>query len=166
MERFIKDIIEKEGALNETDQELFHTNCAENLFRSANAKYNLKVTEEFIQAIIPFGAGMQTQNTCGALLGSLAALGMIYGEPKPTLNKKMKAAVTKYVERFEEIFHSMKCSEVKPAFMDEAGSCTPVKIRAGQLLDEIVANFDEIYEEYLRKEAEEAAAAQEQEGQA
>ena len=156
MEKYIREIIEREGAMSEEDQALFHTNCAENLFTSANRKYKLEVGEAFYQAIIPFGAGMQTGNTCGALLGSLAALGMLYGEAKPTENKRMKAAVSKYVELFEETFHSLKCSEVKPAFMDEAGSCTPVKVQSGRLLDYVVEHFDEIYQEYLVKEAENA----------
>ena len=153
MEKYIREIIDKEAAMSEEEQPLFHTNCAENLFTSADRKYNLGVEERFLQAIIPYGAGMQTGNTCGALLGSLAAFGMLYGEPKPTENKKMKAAVSKYVELFEETFHSLKCSEVKPAFMDEAGSCTPVKVQAGKLFDYVVENFDEIYREYLVKEA-------------
>ena len=134
-EQYIREFITHEEGLPAEERPFYHMNCAENLLRSAARQYDLDVPEEMFRIVVPYGAGMQTQNTCGALLGSLAALGMIYGEPKPTLNKKMKAAVTKYVERFEEIFHSMKCSEVKPAFMDEAGSCTPVKIRAGQLLD-------------------------------
>lgn len=156
MEKYIRDIIEKEAKMDEEAQELFHTNCAENLFRSACKKYQIDVPEAFVQAIIPFGAGMQTKNTCGALLGSLAALGMIYGEQKPTYNKKMKAAVSKYVELYLEKFGSMKCEIVKPKFMDEQESCTPVKVEAGKLLDYVVDHIDEIYEEYLRKEEMEA----------
>ena len=138
----------------EEKQPLYHTNCAENLFRSANAKYGLSIDERFIQAIIPFGAGMQTENTCGALLGSLAALGMIFGEAKPTENKKMKAAVTRYIERFTETYGSMECSEIKKHHRDEQDTCTPVKLGAGQILDEIVEEIDSIYSAYLEREKE------------
>lgn len=156
MEKYIMEIINKEAAMNETDQELFHTNCAENLFRSACKKYGIEVPEAFVQAIIPYGAGMQTKNTCGALLGSLAALGMMYGEPKPTENLKMKAAVSKYVELFLNKFGEMKCEIVKPKFMDENESCTPVKCAAGVLFDEVVSNIDTIYADYLKALEEEA----------
>lgn len=155
MERYVRKIVEAEAAMKEEEQPLYHTNCAENLFRSANEKYGLGVEEAFVQAIIPFGAGMQTENTCGALLGSLSALGLLYGEAKPTENKKMKAAVIKYVELFSEKYGCLKCEEIKKHFRDENDTCTPVKVGAGEILDEVVANIEAIYAEYLEKEAEE-----------
>lgn len=154
MEKFIRQIIEAEEAMPEAEQPLYHTNCAENLFCSANQKYHLGVDEKFLQMIIPYGAGMQTENTCGALLGALAALGMLYGEGKPTENKKMKAAVIRYVELFKQKYGCLKCSEIKKHFRDENDTCTPVKVGAGQILDQVVEHIDEIYAEYLKAEAE------------
>ena len=146
-------IIKHELEMDEVDRQLFHTNCAENIFRSANAKYKLGVSEEYIKMITPFGAGMQTQNTCGACLGALAALGYMFGESKPTNNEKMKAAVIKYVDLFIEKFGDLSCADIKPRWKDETGACTPTKLAAAELFEYVVNNIDEIYAEYLEKNA-------------
>ena len=150
MEQYIRAIIEKEAAMSEKDQELYHTNCAENILRSANQKYGLNLDETYFHAICPFGAGMQTENTCGALLAALAALGILFGENKPTYNHKMKAVTIEYVRRFEAYFGSLKCSEIKAKHRDEQDTCTPVKVTAGLLLDQVVQDADQIYEEYMK----------------
>ena len=152
MEQYIRAIIEKEGAMTEEDQALYHTNCAENIFRSANEQYHLNLDEAFFRAICPFGAGMQTENTCGALLASLASLGLLFGEDKPTYNKKMKAVVIEYVRRFEEMFGSLQCARIKEKHRDENDTCTPVKVKAGILLEQVVREAPEIYEKYLAEE--------------
>ncbi|MCD8078386.1 MAG: C-GCAxxG-C-C family protein [Lachnospiraceae bacterium] len=152
IEQYIRGIIEREEAIEESERPLYHTNCAENLLRSSNEQYDLGLDEKYFRLICPYGAGMQTGNTCGALLGSLAALGLLYGENKPTENKKMKAAVGAYVQRFEEHFGSLKCTCIKEKHCDETGSCTPVKVQAGELLEGVVRDFEAIYQEYLENE--------------
>ena len=152
MEERVREIIRKEAALPEEQQPLYHTNCAENLFRSANEEYGLGVDEKFVQAIIPFGAGMQTENTCGALLSCLAALGLLYGEEKPTENKKMKAAVIRYVQLFEKKYGSLKCAEIKKYHRDKQDTCTPVKVGAGKILESVTENIESIYQDYLKAE--------------
>lgn len=155
MEQYIRAIIEKEEAMEEEQRPLFHTNCAENILRSANEQYQLHLEEAFFRGICPFGAGMQTENACGALLASLFTLGLLFGEDKPTCNNKMKAAVIEYVRRFEETFGSLKCSCIKEKHRDEQDTCTPVKVKAGMLLEQVVKEAPDLYAKYLEAEGQE-----------
>ena len=118
---------------------------------AADRKYSLNIPEEYVRLVLPYGGGLNTGHTCGALLGNLAALGMLYGEDKPTLNTKMKAVVKAYVRLFEETFHSLDCAEIRPAFKDENGSCAPVMVKAGELFDYVVEHIDDICAEELKK---------------
>ena len=151
MEKYIREIMEREKQIPQEERMLYHTNCAENLLTSANRKYGLGLPEEYIRLVSPYGGGMLTGNTCGALLGAVAALGLMYGEEKPTANTKMKAAVKAYIKVFDETFHSFKCSEIKPAFQDENRTCTPVIVKAGQLFDYVVEHIDEICAEEAKQ---------------
>ncbi len=150
MEKYIREIMDRERQMAPEERRLYHTNCAENLLLSANRKYGLNLPEEYVKLVSPYGGGMSTGNTCGALLGALAALGMMYGEEKPTENKKMKAAAAAYVRLFEENFGSLKCSVIRPVFMDEAKTCTPLIIKSGELFDYVVEHIDEICEGSLK----------------
>ena len=124
-EQYIREFITHEESLPAEERPFYHMNCAENLLRSAARQYDLDVPEEMFRIVVPYGAGMQTQNTCGALLGALG--------------------------RFQDEFGSLACAAVKPAFQDERRTCTPVKVRAGQFLDEVVTDIDAIYADYLKE---------------
>lgn len=150
-EQYIREFITHEESLPAEERPFYHMNCAENLLRSAARQYDLDIPEQMFRIVVPYGAGMQTQNTCGALLGALGALGLLYSEDKPSKDLKMKAAVRAYVRRFQDEFGSLACAAIKPAFQDERRTCTPVKVRAGQLLDEVVTDIDAIYADYLKE---------------
>ncbi|MBQ6591325.1 MAG: C_GCAxxG_C_C family protein [Solobacterium sp.] len=154
MKEHIQAIINQEKQYPQEERMLYHYNCAETLLMAADRKYSLNVPEEYVRLVLPYGGGMNTGHTCGALLGALAAFGRLYGEDKPTLNTKMKAAVKAYVHLFEEMFHSLDCAEIRPAFKDEKGSCAPVMVKAGELFDYVSEHIDEICEEERKKQAE------------
>ena len=143
MEKYIQEIIDQEKQIPQEERMLYHTNCAENLLTSANRKYDLGLPEEYIRLVSPYGGGMLTGKTCGALLGAVAAFGLMYGEQKPTVNTKMKAAVKAYIKLFEENFHSLNCAEIRPVFA-VGGSCAPVIVKAGELFDYVTEHIDEI----------------------
>ena len=49
-------------------------NCSETLIRAANEYYHLDLHDEDMKMIAGFGGGMFVGSTCGALVGSVAAL--------------------------------------------------------------------------------------------
>jgi len=138
MKKCVEEIIAKEMALDENMRPLYHRNCAETLLMAANKKYDMGLEERYFKAVCPYGAGLQSGKTCGALLGCLASIGVLFAEDKPTENEKMKALTEAYVTEFLTFFESQDCESIKPRHQDEKETCTPVKIKAGELLEELL----------------------------
>lgn len=124
--------------LSEDKRPFYHKNCAEILLIAANEKYELNLDDRFIKAVCPFGGGMQVEKTCGALIGSIAAIGLLYTEDKPSTNDKMKELTKKYIEEFEKKFGSINCSCIKEKHRDEVLGCNPVKLGAAEIFEQVV----------------------------
>jgi len=135
----IVDVLNKEElSYSEEERPLYHKNCAEILLLSANEKYELGLDDRFIKAVCPYGGGLQSENTCGALLGALAAIGIMYAEDRPCTNDKMKDITKKYVEEFEKEFGAIDCKYIKEHHRSETEGCGPVKIRAAEVFERVV----------------------------
>ncbi|MEA4805290.1 C-GCAxxG-C-C family protein [Acetobacterium wieringae] len=124
------------------EQSQYHMNCAEVLLRAANDTYELKIPEESFRMLQGFGAGFYSERTCGAFSGSLAALGALYTEERPSDQAKMTRAAKLLVEEFEKEFGSLDCDYIKKHHRDEVEACNPVKLRAGQVFDRVVAALE------------------------
>lgn len=138
MKQIIKDILQIEKDHGE-EKELFHHNCAETLLLAANEKYNLGLDKKTIKAITPFGGGINCERTCGALTGSIAAIGVMFTEEKPTLNTKMKENTKNFLEIFEKEFGSIDCSYIKAHHRSETEGCTPVEKKTGEMLEKFIS---------------------------
>ncbi|WP_326908298.1 C-GCAxxG-C-C family protein [Sedimentibacter sp. MB31-C6] len=138
MKKIVDKINKKELEYSEEERPLYHLNCAEILLMAANEKYNLGIEQNTIKAICPFGGGIQSEKTCGALLGAVAALGVLYAEELPTTNEKMKEMTKKLVEEFENEFGSLNCDYIKEHHRSEAEKCNPVKLRAAEVFDKVI----------------------------
>lgn len=122
---------------NEEERPLYHKNCAEILLLAANEKYNLGIDDRFIKAVCPFGGGIQSEKTCGALLGATAALGIMYAEDRPCTNDEMKNITKRFVEEFEKEFGALDCKSIKEHHRSEIEGCNPVKIRAAEVFERV-----------------------------
>ncbi len=106
---------------------------------AANEEYKLGLDERFIKAVCPFGGGIQSEKTCGALLGAIAALGIMYTEEKPSTNDKMKEITKKLVEEFEKEFGSLDCAYIKAHHRSETEGCNPVKLRTAEVFERVMS---------------------------
>lgn len=120
------------------EQPLYHMNCAEVMLRAANDKYNLNLSEESFRMLQGFGAGFYSERTCGAFSGSLAALGVLYTEKRPSDQAKMTKAAKLLVKEFEDEFGDLNCDYIKAQHRDSVTGCNPVKIRAGKVFNRVV----------------------------
>lgn len=138
----MKEIVDRlnkiELSYPDEERPKFHVNCAEILLMAANEEYKLGLDDRFIKAVCPFGGGIQSEKTCGALLGAIAALGVMYTEDRPTTNEKMKELTKKYLEEFEKEFGSLDCANIKAHHRSETEGCNPVKIRAAEVFERVV----------------------------
>src|SRR5690554_673132 len=104
MKKIVDTLNKEEMKYSEEERPLYHKNCAEILLMAANQKFKLDLDDKFFKAICPFGGGLQSENTCGALIGAVAAIGVMYTEEKPSTNERMKDITKKFVEEFEKEF--------------------------------------------------------------
>jgi len=72
-----------------------------------------------LKAILPLSGGIaQTRNTCGALLGGLMAIGMVYfpGKLEDATMDDIRAAMTlgrQYYRRFEKEVGNVRCFDIR-----------------------------------------------------
>lgn len=138
MKEIVDEINKLELSHPEEERSLYHINCAEALLMAANKEYKLGLDEKFIKAVCPFGGGIQSEKTCGALLGAVAALGIMFAEERPTTNDKMKEITKKYVEEFEKEFGALDCATIKAHHRSETEGCNTVKIRAAEVFERVI----------------------------
>ncbi|MEL7606930.1 hypothetical protein SDC9_49117 [bioreactor metagenome] len=135
----IVDKLNKEELAHPLDEQpLYHKNCAEIMLMAADEQYKLGLDERFFKAVCPFGGGFQTENTCGALLGALAAIGLMYTEERPTTNDKMKEKTKQFVAEFEKEFGALDCANIKAHHRSETEGCAPVKIRTAEVFERVI----------------------------
>ncbi len=138
MKEIVDRINKKELAYPEDERPIHHINCAEALLIAANEKYKLGLDDRFLKAVCPFGGGIQSEKTCGALLGAAAALGLMYAEERPTTNDKMKELTKRFVEEFEKEFGALDCTTIKARYRSETEGCSQVKIRAAEVFERVI----------------------------
>lgn len=141
MKKIVDRINKLELAYSEEERPLYHINCAEALLMAANEEYKLELDDKFIKAVCPFGGGIQSEKTCGALLGLVAALGVMFVEERPSTNDKMKDITKKLVEEFEKEFGALDCVTIKAHHRCETEGCSPVKIRAAEVFQRVVNEY-------------------------
>jgi len=138
MKKKVDELNKQEFAHPVEEQPLYHKNCAEILLMAANEHYKLGLDDRFYKAVSPYGGGIQSEKTCGALLGALAAIGVMYAEDRPTTNDKMKEKTKKMLEEFEKEFGAFDCVYIKEHHRSEIEGCNPVKLKTAEVFERVI----------------------------
>ncbi len=117
-------------------------NCAETLLHAANEYYALNLNEEDMRMMAGFGGGMFVGATCGALVGSVAAISKMVVETKAHETKNIKSIISTCVQNFTDTFSSMDCSQIKPVFHTQETKCLQTCLLAGQALQKTIKEED------------------------
>lgn len=121
------------------ERALYHYNCAETILYSCDDCYNLGLDEKARKMALPFGGGFYKERACGVLTGGLMALGLLFGEDKPTENTAMKEAARAWVDAFEAHFASTECAAIKQTHRHPQEKCAPVMKAGAALLETLIA---------------------------
>jgi C_GCAxxG_C_C family probable redox protein len=113
-------------------------NCAETMLRGADEAFALQLPESALRTAAGFGGGMGRERACGALTGSLMALGALRSAGKSHQDPEFGALRDELVRRFEERFGSLDCSEIKQTHRTEARGCSAVVEMAAEILEEVL----------------------------
>ena len=113
--------ISEQEVLNSLDQKVkshitVSGNCAQTTFLSLSEQFNLE-DEAIIKALTPFPGIALRGETCGAVTGSLMALGLVFGRDKENLNNwqaylNSLPPARRFCRQFEKELGSTMCGDI------------------------------------------------------
>lgn len=117
-------------------------NCAETILRAANEYYNLKLHDRDMILVGAYGAGIQSGNTCGAVLSAAAVLSMKYVEAKVHESEDIRPVVVKLMRKFNEKYGSTLCKDIKPQSFKPEYRCRETINTACDILEDTIAEYE------------------------
>ncbi len=118
-------------------------NCAETMIRAGNDHYNLGLGDRDMIAFAGFGAGIQTGNTCGAILAAVSVLSMKYVEKKAHESKDIKPVTTLLIRAFNDRYGSVLCKDIKPQSFKPDIRCKATIETACDILEQVIADYEQ-----------------------
>ena len=117
-------------------------NCAESVLRAANDYYELGLHDRDMILVGGYGAGIQTGNTCGAILGAVSVLSMKFIEKKAHESDNIKPVTTLFLEKCHARFeNTLLCAPIKEANFAEGVRCLKTVESACDLLEETIKEY-------------------------
>ena len=117
-------------------------NCAETIIRAGNEYYNLGLHDRDMIMMGVYGAGIQTGNTCGAVLATAAILSMKYVEAKAHESADIKPVTKILMRKFNERCGSTLCKDIKAQFFKPEYRCQVTIEMACDILEETIAEYE------------------------
>lgn len=114
-------------------------NCAETIIRAGNDYYNLGLHDRDMIAFGGFGAGIQTGNTCGAVLAGVSILSMKYIEAKAHESADIKPVTRMLIQRFNQKYGSVLCKDIKAQEI----RCKNTIDVACDILEEVISEYEQ-----------------------
>ena len=110
-------------------------NCAEALLLAIGDEYDLNLDAASIRLMAGFGGGMASGKTCGALLGSLSALGALLVETRAHDTPDFSDTCARFVEQFIKDLGSDQCCHLMEKYRAEESRCLNTVELAGQTFE-------------------------------
>jgi len=98
-------------------------NCAESLLLAIRDRYGLELDDSAIKVIGAFGGGMGCERTCGALCGSIGALGKMCIDTVAHASTTLKPRSARMFELFEQKLGTTECKELRAKYVVEGRKC-------------------------------------------
>lgn len=93
-----------------------YRSCALTSFGALNDQFDLKADPAVLRALMPFTGGLSMKGeTCGAVSGSMLALGYFFGAINQEEKQQLPSAMSQgtiFMNQFEKEFGSTRCKEV------------------------------------------------------
>lgn len=117
-------------------------NCAETIIRAGNEYYGLGLHDRDMIAFGGFGSGIQTGNTCGAILSAVSILSMKYIEKKAHESKDIRPVTTELIRAFNKEYGSVLCKDIKPQSFKPDVRCKVTIETACDILEQVISDYD------------------------
>ncbi|MBW6411208.1 C-GCAxxG-C-C family (seleno)protein [Clostridium weizhouense] len=107
-------------------------NCAESVLKAFNEENGLNIP---VSIASPFGSGMTVGSTCGAITGTLMAVGMLKGRNTNEEVNNSRTVTREVINKVKEKYGTIECIELK---------------KKGVSCDEIIKYAYDILKEYSK----------------
>lgn len=118
-------------------------NCAETIIRAGNEYYNLGLHDRDMIMLAAYGAGIQSGNTCGAVLAGASILSMKYVEAKAHESEDIRPVVVNMMRKFNAAYSSTLCKDIKPQSFKPEYRCQKTIEKACDIIEEVIKEFEE-----------------------
>lgn len=118
-------------------------NCAETLIHAGNEYYQLGLHEKDMIMMGGFGAGIQSGNTCGAVLAAVGVLSMKYVEAKAHESTDISPVVNKLLAKVEAKYGSILCKDIKPVSFEPGVRCKKTLEAVCDSLEETLLEYEQ-----------------------
>ena len=117
-------------------------NCAESILRAGNEYYDLGLHDRDMILVAAYGAGIQSGNTCGAVLAGASILSMKYVEAKAHESEDIRPVVVNLMRKFNQKYGSVLCKDIKPQSFKPEYRCQKTIEAACDILEEVIAEYE------------------------
>lgn len=117
-------------------------NCAETIIRAGNEYYNLGLHDRDMIMMGVYGAGIQTGNTCGAVLACAAILSMMYVPAKAHESSEIKPVTKILMRKFQETYGSTLCKDIKAQSFKPEIRCQLTIETSCDILEATIAEYE------------------------
>lgn len=117
-------------------------NCAETILRAGNEYFELGLHDRDMILVGGFGGGIQSGNTCGAILAAVSVLSMKYVEAKAHESADINPIVNMLLDQFKERFGSILCCDIKPQCFKPEVRCQATLIAACEILEKVLLSYN------------------------
>ena len=139
MKKYTQEIIDSEKKYPQEERMLYHYNCAETLLMAADRKYGLGIPEEYVKLVLPYGGGMNTGHTCGALLGAVAALGAKKMGRRAQETYGFNKECGDLAREFQAKLGDTNCAVLRKMHADQTNRCLKTVLAACDVLESHMA---------------------------
>lgn len=112
--------------------------CAERMFRSINAGYELHLSDESLKLASAFGCGMGMQYTCGAISGALMGLASMFVKERAHEDDKIRELAKELFKVVEAKLGCSDCLTLVEKHRTESGKCNKIIYTVAEAVDEII----------------------------
>ena len=120
------------------DSSQFDLSCSETILHAANERFDMHLPDSAFHIMAPFSGGMMIEDTCGALTGSIAVLGLLFTDNVAHNSPRLKVLVKEFFENFTSSMNSVTCSVLKENYRSEQSGCLEIILLAGEILESII----------------------------
>lgn len=117
-------------------------NCAETILRAGNEYYDLGLHDYDMKLVAAYGAGIQSGNTCGAVLAGASILSMKYVEAKAHESDDIRPVVNMLIKAFNEEYSSTLCKDIKPQSFKPEYRCLKTIETSCDIIEKVIADYE------------------------